>query len=102
MSLRTRERCFQGLVKICGEYGIIPNSYIIPESKIEKAGDSPISSGGFSEVWEGVHRGEPVAIKTIRYYQVDDVQKIQKVGSFHLFPSSRPSLTIYRTFAERS
>ncbi|KAF9654244.1 kinase-like protein [Thelephora ganbajun] len=79
ITMRTRRRCFRGLVKVCGEYGILPNSYIIQESDIEKLGESPVSSGGFSDVWPGMHEGEKsVAIKIIRYYESDDVQTIKK------------------------
>ena len=103
MSLRTRRRCFRGLVKICGEYGVLPSSYIIPESKIQTLGDSPISLGGFSRVWAGMYEeDQSVAIKVIRRRKSDDVRKIEKVGCFDLYSSPRSSLTIYRTFAERS
>jgi hypothetical protein len=89
-------------VKLCGEYGILPSSYIIPEFKIQKLGDAPISSGGFSDVWPGAYEEEQsVAIKVIRYYEEDDVHRIKKVRRFDPLPS-RSSLTICRTFAERS
>lgn len=79
-----RRRCFRGLIRICGEYGILPDSYIIPESKIQKAGDSPIASGGFSDVWSGIYDdesedGRPVAIKVIRLYESDDIRRIKRV-----------------------
>jgi len=82
-------------VKICGEHGILPSSYIIPKSKIEKLGDSPFSSGGFSDVWPGGYKenegeeGRAVAIKVIRYWQSDDVQKIKKVRNFDMFSHDR-------------
>ena len=93
VSLRTRRRCFRGLVRICGERGILPSSYIIPKSKIRKLGDSPISSGGFSDVWPGAYEEEEeeeeksVAIKVIRYDKSDDVRKIKKVKYFDPFSS---------------
>ena len=81
MDMSVRRRCFRGLVKLCGEYSILPSSHIIPESKIQKLGDSPISSGGSSEVWPGIHEdekdedgGKSVAIKVIRYWDSGDVQ----------------------------
>ena len=95
-----RRRCFRGLVKICGEYGILPSSYTIPHSKIRRLGDAPISSGGFSDVWQGAYKENEdeedeedddktkfVAIKVIRYCESDDVQAIKEVGYFDLFPS---------------
>jgi len=93
MSLRTRRRCFRGLVRICGEHGILPSSYTIPKSKIQKLGDSPISSGGFSDVWPGAYEEDEeedekfVAIKVIRHRESDDVQKIKKVRHFDPFSS---------------
>jgi len=81
-----RTRCFRGLVKICGECGILPNPYIIPGSKIQKLGNSPVASGGFSDVWPGVYGEDEstVAIKVVRYYESDDIQKIKRVSCFDL------------------
>lgn len=80
ISLRARRQCFRGLVKLCGERGILPSSYLIPESKVEKLGDGPISTGGFSDVWPGMYEDEIcVAIKVIRCYETDNAQKIRKV-----------------------
>ena len=106
INLRTRRRCFRGLVKICGEYGVLPNSYIIPESKIKKLGDAPVSSGSFSKVWPGVYDGDKVvAIKILQHRRsrkVEGTEKMKEVRYFDLFSSSCSSLTICRTFAERS
>ena len=83
ITLSTRRRCFRGLVKLCGEYGILPSSYIIPDSKVEKLGDEPISVGGFSKVWPGMYEDErAVAIKIIQYYEKDGVQTIKKARHF--------------------
>ena len=91
MSLRTRRRCLRGLVRICGEYGVLPNSYIIPQSKIQKLGDSPISLGGFSRVWAGMYEeDQSVAIKVIRRRESDDVRKIEKVRYFDPHLSIQP------------
>lgn len=79
ITLSTRRRCFRGLVKLCGEYGVLPSPYIIPDSKVEKLGDEPISVGGFSQVWPGMYEDErAVAIKIIQYYEKDGVQTIKK------------------------
>jgi hypothetical protein len=87
INLRTRRRCFRGLVKICGEHCILPSSYIIPESKVQKLGDCAVSSGGFSDVWPGMYEEDlAVAIKVIRYCELDDVQKVKKVRYPNLFP----------------
>ena len=99
---RTRRRCFRGLVKICGEHSILPSSYIIPESKVQRLGDCAVSSGGFSDVWPGMYEEDlAVAIKVVRYGELDDVQKVKRVRYLDLFPS-QSGLTVCRTFAERS
>jgi len=106
MDLRTRRRCFRGFVKVCGEHGILPSSYIIPKSKIEKLGDSPFSSGGFSNIWPGMYKededeeGRCVAIKVVRYCESDDVQKIKNASYFDPF-SSRWSLTVHTELLPR-
>jgi hypothetical protein len=89
MSLRARRRCFRGLIKICGEYGILPNSYLIPGSKVQKLGDAPISSSDFSSVWPGIYNqaedkededgGRCVAIKVVRYFESEDIRTTKKV-----------------------
>ena len=59
---------------------------MIPGSKIQKLGDAPISSGGF-DVWPGVYEDEKqIAIKVIRYEELDNVQKIKTVRRLGLFP----------------
>ena len=108
VTLRMRRRCFRGLVKICGEYGILPTSYIIPESKIKKLGDSPIASGGFSEVSQGVYDGDKsVAIKVIQLYTLNiqgpkGIKEVKKVRHLDPLSSSRSDLIVLRTSAERS
>jgi len=105
MSVRTKRRCLRGLVKICGEYGVLPNSYIIPKSKIQKLGDEPVSSGGFSDVWPGAYKEDEdkeekyVAIKVIRYWESEDARRVRKVGYFGLFPS-RLSLIVLQSFCQ--
>ena len=105
ISPRTRSRCLQGLVKICGEHGILPNSRVISESTIEKLGDSPVSSGGFSSVWRGVYKGDTsVAIKVMRHrrsHKVEDIKQMKEVRYSDPL-SSRLNPTVCRTFSERS
>ena len=100
LSLRTRRRCFRGLVEICGEYGILPGPYTIPKSKIKRLGDFPVSSSGFSDVWPGSYKeGKDVAIKVLRYCQSDDIQPVKKVSCFDLllpfFDRARPFADVF-------
>jgi len=80
MSPETRRRCLRGLVKICGEHSILPNSYAIPQCEIRKWGDSPVSSRVISGAWPGVYGEDTfVAVKVVRYYPSDDIRDIKKV-----------------------
>lgn len=85
ITLRAKRRCFRGLVKLCGEHGILPSSYLLPESKIQKLEDEgPRFTGGFSDIWPGVYEDETfVAIKVIRCCETD-VQKTKKVGYHYI------------------
>ena len=100
MDLETQRRCLQSLVKICGEHSILPDSCIIPEPKLQKQDEIPVSSGGSSVVWRGVYmqgnddKRRDVAIKVMRYSGVSDVEAIRKVGHFRLHISA-----IVRLFA---
>ena len=93
MGLSLRRRCFRGLVKLCGEYGVLPSSHIIPESKVQKLGYCPISLGGSSNIWPGIYNGDDghdgdkcVAIKVIRYFDSEDVQTVKKARCFDPLP----------------
>jgi len=80
MSLPTKRRCLRALTKICGEYAILPNSYVIPQSKILKLGNSPTSSSDLSEAWPGMYgEDKSVAIRVMRYHESDDIRGVKKV-----------------------
>jgi len=86
MSPHTR-RYFRGLVEICGKYDILPDSYIIPESKIQKLGDCPTSSDSFSEVWPGWYgENKLVTIKSVQYRKSDDIRETKYVGTLTYSP----------------
>jgi len=82
-------KCFQGLVKVCGEYGILPSSRIVPGAKVQRVDYTPISPG-LSEVWKGAHEGRSVAIKVIRHRKSDNAQETKAVRS----PNSSPPTEI--------
>jgi len=93
MSLGLWRRCFRGLVKLCGEHGVLPSSHIIPKSKVQKLGYCPISLGGSSSIWPGIYNegdgddgGKCVAIKVIRYFESDDVHTVKKARCFDPSP----------------
>ena len=88
MGLETRRRIFQRLVEICREHSILPDSCIIPEPKLQKRDEIPVSSGGSSVVWRGVYmqgdddKRRDVAIKVMRYSRSSNGEEIRKVGRF--------------------
>lgn len=60
---------------------------MIPESKIEKLGDTPVSSSRFSDIWPGAYEGDKsVAIKVIRFLETDDIQQFKQVRRPDHFP----------------
>jgi len=103
MSLQTKRRCLRALTKICGEHTILPNSYVIPQSKVLKLGGSPTSSSDHFEAWPGMYgEDKSVAIRVMRYHESDDIRGIKRVRYFEILPSSRQVLTNYRGSAGRS
>ena len=97
MTPRTQRRRFRGLAEICGRYDVLPGSYVIPESKVQRRGDPPILTGTFSYVSRGMyieHEGERdqdkaklVAIKVMRHGELDYAHTAENVRCFDLLPS---------------
>ena len=79
--------CLHKLQAICSHHGILPSSHIIAGGLI-RVGDYPVASGGFSDVWEGVHDNTKVCIKCPRI-TIRDRQDIEKVNDLHGISLSR-------------
>ena len=69
---------FKRFRQLCGWTGLLPTSHIIPGEFIQTT-EHPVSHGAFGDVWEGIYNDERVAIKSLRVYKGDDVQKVRKV-----------------------
>jgi len=82
---------FKRFRQLCGRMGLLPTSHIIPGKLIQTAG-SPVARGGFGDVWEGIYNDKRVAIKALRIYKDEDVQKVKKV--ILLVSPCHPRLTI--------
>ena len=65
--------------QLCGWVGLLPTSYTIPEKLVQQSAEQPVASGAFSDVWEGIRNGELVAVKALRIFKEDDIQKAKKV-----------------------
>ncbi|KAF9642617.1 kinase-like protein [Thelephora ganbajun] len=75
-------RCLRALRKACGIYGLLPSSYTMPQRLALVTTTNmkrPFASGGFSDVWKARGSGgEIFAIKRLRIYEVDDLQRVKK------------------------
>jgi len=77
-----RKRCIRALRKTCGLNGILPTSYTV--SFVDKPGkrQRPYASGGFADVWklaDKTNQDVVFAVKSLRVFEVDPVEKIYKV-----------------------
>ena len=70
-------RCLHKLQAICCQHNILPSSYNV-SGNLKRVDSDPVASGGFSDVWEGVHDGKTVCIKRLRVTQ-QTRQAIEKV-----------------------
>ncbi|KAL0956192.1 hypothetical protein HGRIS_002350 [Hohenbuehelia grisea] len=69
-------QCFHALRKLCGRCGTLPSDCSISDG-LEKDSDDALLSGGFADVWKGKYKGEPVALKVLRIYGRDNLQKVK-------------------------
>ena len=77
-----RRRCLRALRKTCGLYGILPDSHTVTYP-LSKPGPRAVASGGFGDVWRLVDETSDIAyaVKSLRVYEQDPVEKINKVRS---------------------
>ena len=71
-------------------HGILPTSFAVASS-LGVTGKRPFASGGFSDVWkvtDGRDHDQVFAVKSLRVYEQDPVDKINKVQR----PSIRKSI----------
>ena len=67
------------LRKTCAEVEILPVSYYLDDNQIEKLDEVPFASGGYSDVWCTLYRGENIAVKVLRVYAADNIKFLTKV-----------------------
>ena len=63
---------------VCSHHALLPQSLAITPH-YNTTGDA-MCRGGFGEVWKGQHRGQEVAVKVLKVYKKDDLEKIRRVG----------------------
>ena len=81
------------LRKLCGNFGILPSSFMLPPASVERD-DTSFAWGGYSEVWKATFNGRPVAIKTFNVTTQVDRVKLHKVSNFDP-KTSRRLLTLH-------
>ena len=78
LSPQARRGCLKSLRKMCGRHGLLPTSLKAP-IPFEQTGDA-LYRGGCADVWKWVHAGQDVAVKVIRTYISEDLQRVIKVS----------------------
>ena len=78
-----RRQCLRALRKTCGLYGILPDSYVFVHPLSKPHNQRPFTSGGFCDVWRLTDEinNEIYAVKSLRVYEQDPVEQINKVRS---------------------
>ena len=80
LSLQTRKQCPRLLYRICGQYTLLPKTLEVPVCV--KQTSNPLYRGGCADVRKGEHSGQDVAIKVIRTYSNNELEKTINVCCF--------------------
>ena len=80
--------------QLCSRATLVLASHTIPGNRIQ-TGEYPAASGGFGDVWEGIHSDKLVAIKALRMRDTDCAKEVTKASFPNLVvsygSSSRPT-----------
>jgi len=69
----------RALIKVCGIYGILPSSHLVPPG-LTLTTKRPFASGGFSDVWKARNdSGQVFSVKKLRTYEAVDLGQVKKV-----------------------
>ena len=74
----TQKKCLRLLRETCGYHAFLPRALQITACYDQTS--NAVYKGGFADVWKGEHQGQGVAVKVIRTYSDDELQKIINVG----------------------
>ena len=77
---RIRKKCLKSLYRTCGRQALLPSTLKIPVC-YDRTGTA-LYRGGYADVWKGQHYGRDVAVKVIRTYSNDDLQKVVGVSYY--------------------
>ena len=78
MHKRKQKWCQKYLRRLCGAFGIFPQSFIL-EQAFDERETAPFATGGFSDIYKATIDGRPVAIKTLRV-TTTECKKAHKVN----------------------
>jgi hypothetical protein len=84
LSSETRKKCLKSLYRTCGRHALLPRALKIPMC-YDRTGVA-LYRGGFADVWKGQHRSQDVAVKVIRTYSNDGLQKVVGVSYYLCYP----------------
>ncbi|KAK1228601.1 MAP kinase kinase kinase activity protein [Marasmius sp. AFHP31] len=73
-----RRKCKKCLKALVNTHHVLPASLFVNE--LSKDGTHPLAGGGFSDVWKGKYREEPVCLKVLRIHIQGDRRKRAKVA----------------------
>ena len=79
------------LRKLCGTFDILPSSFILPPTSVERD-NIYFASSGFANVYSATFNGRPVVVKFLTVTVQTDQVKLRKVSGFGP-KTSRRSLT---------
>jgi len=60
------------------KFAFSPTSNLCLNGRITKHGESPVTGGGYADVWEGTFDGRKVALKIVRTWLIKDPHKLVK------------------------
>ena len=74
----TQKKCLKLLYKTCSHYVLLPRALEVPVD-YDRTGDA-LYHGGFGDVWKGEFCGREVAVKVIRVYSQNGLQRVVHVS----------------------
>ena len=91
LSPQIQRKCIRLLRKMCGRHALLPRTLKIPISYDQTS--TALYRGRYADVWKGEHNGRDVAVKVIRTYSDNDLQKIVGVSYWSCSLSACLALT---------
>ena len=66
------------LGNVCSAIERLPTSAVLSDG-LNRQGDIAVASGGSTDIWQGDHRGEQVAIKAFRIHPAQKLREAKEV-----------------------